>query len=71
MPQPRPTRVRRRRALIWFSRARRTPRCLRGEVSSVLIRPFHVPAVPRAGRSTCRPFHVPFHVPVDSGGVPA
>ena len=40
-PRPRPTRVRRRRALKFG--ARRTPSCLRGEALSALIRPGHVP----------------------------
>jgi hypothetical protein len=41
--RPRPTGARRRRALIGSSRARWTPSCLRGEASSALIRPVHLP----------------------------
>jgi len=42
-PRPRPTRARRRRALIGSARAWRTPSCLRGEASSALIQPVHLP----------------------------
>ena len=42
-PGPSPGPARRRRALIGSLRARRTPSCLGGEASSVLIRPVRVP----------------------------